>query len=559
MRNKIHSILSGIIILSMLLSGCSAVQSIQAIGKKTTISIVFGSEKQDWLNPLIDQFNKAGKKTAAGVTIEVQGSAMGSIEAVDGIIGGSIQPTVWSPASSVYIPVANAEWRKTHNTDLVGTDSKDLVLSPVVIAMWKPMAEALGYPQKPIGWEEITKLATSDKGWEQYNYPEWGAFKFGHTHPGYSNSGLVAMIAQVYAASGKQRGLSLDDLKDPMVRSFVQDVQSSIIHYGTSTGFFATKMFDMGPSYLSAAVLYENLVVSQEAKRLNGTSQQTPVVAIYPKEGTFWANHPYAILNAPWVTAEQKDAAAVFEAYLLDKPQQQAAMQLGFRPADPSVSLVAPLDADHGIDISQPKTILEIPSAPVIQAVSDLWKEVKKPVDVNVVIDVSGSMAGKKISSARDSVGQFVKMLDDRDQLGVITFSTTMKILTPLSPLGEKRADVERRVSGLIEGGDTSLYDTVAAAYKDMKDHGDPKHIRAVVVLTDGQDTVSQTDLQGVLDEIGTSSEEGGNAIKVFTIAYGSDADEGVLKKIAEPTGAQEYKGSPENIKQIYNDIATFF
>ena len=321
MRNKIHSILSGIIILSMLLSGCSAVQSIQAIGKKTTISIVFGSEKQDWLNPLIDQFNKAGKKTAAGVTIEVQGSAMGSIEAVDGIIGGSIQPTVWSPASSVYIPVANAEWRKTHNTDLVGTDSKDLVLSPVVIAMWKPMAEALGYPQKPIGWEEITKLATSDKGWEQYNYPEGGAFKFGHTHPGYSNSGLVAMIAQVYAASGKQRGLSLDDLKDPMVRSFVQDVQSSIIHYGTSTGFFATKMFDMGPSYLSAAVLYENLVVSQEAKRLNGTSQQTPVVAIYPKEGTFWANHPYAILNAPWVTAEQKDAAAV--SAMPDKIQDQ--------------------------------------------------------------------------------------------------------------------------------------------------------------------------------------------------------------------------------------------
>lgn len=54
----------------------------------------------------------------------------------------------------------------------------------------------------------------------------------------------------------------------------------------------------------------------------------------YTKEGTFWSNHPYIVLNAPSVTPEQKDAAGVFEAFLLAKPQQLRALETGFRPAD---------------------------------------------------------------------------------------------------------------------------------------------------------------------------------------------------------------------------------
>jgi Ca-activated chloride channel family protein len=66
---------------------------------------------------------------------------------------------------------------------------------------------------------------------------------------------------------------------------------------------------------------------------------------------------------------------------------------------------------------------LEVPSAGVIQAVQQLWKQVKKPVDVALVIDTSGSMQGEKINSARNSLVQFINLLDDRDQLQVLTFS----------------------------------------------------------------------------------------------------------------------------------------
>lgn len=555
---KIARFLSIVLTFLVLLTGCDNLLA-SISGKEVSVEVIYGSEKQDWLEPLIISFNESHQKTADGSLIKVTGKAMGSIESIEGILQGTLKPVVWSPASSLYIPVANSEWKKTHSEDLFSETPKDLVLSPVVIAMWRPMAEALGWPEKSLGWTDIASLAVSESGWEGLGYPEWGSFKFGHTHPGYSNSGLVSVIAQAYAGSSKQKDLTLEDLKSPKLKEFISQVQSSIIHYGTSTGFFATRMFEGGPSYLSASVLYENLVVAQEIKRINGTSNQLPVVAIYPREGTFWANHPYVILNTEWVTPNQKEAANIFEDFLLAKPQQQKAIEIGFRPADPSIALTSPLDDRHGIDIQQPKTVLEIPSAEVIEGVIDLWKQVKKPVDLVLAIDTSGSMAGDKIASARTSLMDFIKILDDRDRVQIITFSTKVHILTPLSEVGEKRADLIRRVGGIIEGGDTSLYDASIESITQLENGGDDKNIRAIVLLTDGQDTFSSTSFDEMLKRIGPKSKEGGNSIKLFTIGFGNDADKDVLKRMAEITGGKTFTSDPQTIQKIYSDIATFF
>jgi len=559
MKTRLYPVLALLIVLSLLLTACQGGGISILDGKKVVVSITYGSEKKEWLEPLVAEFNAANHKNADGTTIVVEATPMGSIESVNAILSGESQPVVWSPASSIYIPVANSEWRKTHADDLITGTPNDLVLSPVVIAIWKPMAEALGWPSKALGWADIGGLAASPDGWSAYGYPEWGSFKFGHTHPAYSNSGIVSIIAEAYAGVEKQRDLTLADLSTEKAAAFMTSVESSVIHYGTSTGFFAERMFERGPSYLSAAVLYENLIVAQESKRLAGSSTQLPVVAIYPKEGTFWSNHPYVVLNAPWVTAEQKEAAATFQAFLLDRPQQLKALELGFRPADPSIPLTTPLDTAHGVDINQPQTVLEIPTAEVIDGVQNLWKQTKKVVDLVVVMDTSGSMGGEKISAARSSLMQFIQLLDDRDRLQVIVFNTKSIVLSDLTPVGEKREKLINRVSGIIEEGGTRLYDTTLEAYQALEQDGDPKHIRAMVVLTDGQDTESNTTFQDFMSQIDSSGTEAGLSIKMFTIAFGSDADKDILKQMAEATGGKQYDSDPKTITKIYGDIATFF
>jgi Ca-activated chloride channel homolog len=557
-KQRIRVLVVILLLVSIALSGCNSTGMLP-VGKRVVVSINYGSEKEAWLVPLVEAYNSQRNKTSAGSVIVIEATPMGSIESGDAIVEGLIQPTVWSPASSAYVPVTNVKWRQAHGEDLVTETPKDLVLSPVVIAMWRPMAEVLGWPEKALGWSDIAELAVSDEGWAAYGYPEWGTFKFGHTAPNRSNSGIIAVIAEAYAGAGKQRGLTLADLQDEKVKRFMTDVESAVIHYGTSTGFFARRMFELGPSYLSAAVMYENLVAEQEAKRLSGQVSQLPVVAIYPKEGTFWSNHPYIILNAPWVTDEHREAAEMFRTFLLDRSQQLKSIEYGFRPADPAVPLTSPLDLRYGVDPQQPQTVLEVPEGEVVEGVLQLWRrEAKKPVDLVVVMDISGSMKGEKINAARTSLIEFINMLDDRDRLEVILFSNEIIMLSPLSNLGEKREDVLRRVAGVIEGGGTRLYDVIQFAYDELKVNGDPKHIRAIVVLTDGQDTASDLRLDGLIANIGNLS-EGGSATKVFTIAFGQNADKRVLQSISEATGAQQYDSDPKTIRTVYAEIATFF
>jgi Ca-activated chloride channel family protein len=525
------------------------------------VSIVYGSEKKAWLDDVVAAFNASGAQTASGKPIFVTATPMGSADSLNRIISGEIQPTVWSPASKILLPVANQRWGQANSgAQLVDPDAPQLVLSPVVIAMWEPMARTLGWPDTPIGWTEIADLAASGKTWADFGRPEWGPVQFGHTHPDYSNSGITSIIAIAYAATGKTRGLSVADVQQPSTAEFMQRIQSGVIHYGESTGFFGTQMFTRGPGYLSAAVLYENLVIeSRDRERYPNLS--LPVVAIYPREGTFWSDHPYAILNAPWVEAEEKEAAESFQRYLLDRPQQEKALSYGFRPADLNVPVAEPISAANGVDPQQPQTLLEVPSAEVTDAIRGIWGENKKRVDVMVVLDVSGSMEEEqRLEQAKSALQTFVGQLSDEDGFGLTIFSNEASVLSPLSPIGPKRQEMLDRIGGLVPNGGTRLLDSVREAYETLGQEDPGQRIRSVVVLTDGLDNRSAT----TADQLNTllGQDEEGRSIKVFTIAFGGDADTELLRGIATASGAKSYvpkPGEAGSIEQVYRDIATFF
>jgi Ca-activated chloride channel family protein len=474
-------------------------------------------------------------------------------------VNGQEQPAVWSPASSILIPVANQEWASRNNgDDLTVEDAPPpLVLSPVVIAMWEPMAQALGWPEEPIGWADIAEFASSNQTWEDFGHPEWGPFQFGHTHPDYSNSGITSILAMAYAATGQTSGLTVQDVQQPEVAEFVSDVQQGVIHYGRSTGFFGRQMFNRGPGYLSAAVLYENLVVEAYNEELY-PNLPMPVVAIYPEEGTFWSDHPYAILDGPWMTDDLKAAAELYRDFLLAEPQQQRALQYGFRPADINIPISAPITPANGVDPDQPQTLLEVPSADVTRAIRDLWGENKKRVEVQVVLDTSGSMnENGRLEGAKRALDSFIGQLSDQDQLGIITFSDGASVLTPMDELGPKREEVLQRVNGLFATGGTRLIDTVLEAYSELEEDPPGERIRAIVVLSDGEDTASNQSAQTLLNTL--QADESGQSIKVFTIAYGSGGDANLMSRIAEASGATSYTSEPEQIEQVYRDIATFF
>jgi Ca-activated chloride channel family protein len=557
-RNVIAALL---VIPLLLLSACkprtgTAPESNVSRADQLELTFTYGSEKEKWINDVTNEFNRGDHRTSSGKQIVVRTFPMGSGEAIDEILEGRRQPHIVSPASAAFIKLGNAQSQSKFGKDLIAS-TDNLVLSPVVIAMWKPMADALGWGKKPIGWSDILALARSQKGWAAYGYPQWGSFKFGHTHPQFSNSGLISLFAEVYAASGKTAGLTTADLSKPHTAEFLAGIEKSVVHYGSSTGFFGRQMFSSGPQYLSAAVLYENMVIESYSQN----NLPFPVVAIYPKEGTFWSDHPIGIVEREWVTPEHREAAKVYIQYLLQKPQQEKAISYGFRPGAVDVALAAPIDEAHGVDPKEPKTTLEVPSAPVIDAILSLWQQKKKAANVVLVMDTSGSMNDDhKIQNAREGARQLVALLSDGDRLSLLPFNSKITWASQNVPIKTGRDELSRTVDTLFAQGGTALYDSIDTAYQYLLGQnpgGESDSILSVVVLTDGEDTESKMHLNELMDHVRFDGEV--HKIHVFTIAYGKDARKDILGQIAQATQAKSYDGTPENIVDVFKDISTFF
>ena len=514
----------------------------------------YGSEKQKWIEDVNAAFNQSGAKTSGGKRITVTAIPKGSGECIDDLISGREHDDLISPASNIFTKLGNAQSRVSTGKDMIG-GTQNLVLSPVVIAIWKPMAEAIGGGKKPVGWVDILALARDKKGWSSYGYPQWGSFKFGHTHPAYSNSGILSLIAENYAAVGKVSGLTVADVESPKTRAFVNGIEDSMVHYGSSTGFFGRKLFDSGPEYLSAAVLYESMVVESYS---NEKSMPFPVVAIYPKEGTFWSDHPIGIVDRDWVTPDRREAAQAYINYLLAAQQQKKALAYGFRPGSPDVPVGAPIDADHGVDPKQPVTTLEVPSSEVINAIQHQWDtEEKKPADLALVLDTSGSMQDEqKMPNAKAGAKQLVSLLSDKDEFSLLSFNNTASWASTDQPLSTSRKPSIDAIDSLFAGGGTALYDAIDTAYQHLQQRP-ADHIRAIVVLTDGEDNRSNLHLEDLLSRIRADAET--HTIRIYTIAYGGDARRDVLEQIATATQGKSYTGDPKNIVEVFRDISTFF
>jgi len=530
----------------------------ERISAPLVLIIAYGSEKKTWLEEQSRKFEAGQPRLRSGRPIRVDARAMGSGEALQSIVAGDLKPHVFSPASNAYVSLLNRAWQSQEgHIAPLSPAGEPVVLSPLVIAMWKPMAEALGWPKKPLGWRDLLKINANPKGWGALGHPEWGAFKLGHTHPEFSNSGLLSVLAEAYAGAKKTRGLTTADLERKATRDFVAGVERTVVHYGKSTGFFADKMHERGPSYVSAAVLYENLVIESYALTREATF---PLVAVYPVEGTFWSDHPFATLDAPWVGPDEREAAQLFFAFLKAKPQQERALALGFRPADTAIPMDAPIDAEHGVDPKQPQTLLEIPDTATLEGLLGLWRESKKAADVVFVFDKSGSMNGKPLTEAKAGAKAFLAALGERDEMTLVLFDST--IYPPYGPLpltAANRITLQSRIDGIIANGGTALYEATANAYALASERARayPNQIHAVVVMTDGKDESSKLTLDALLR--GLDVEGGGAPVKVFTIAYGKQVEGDVLGRIAEAAQGTTVRGSVDTIVQVYRDMASFF
>lgn len=566
-----------------------------------TVDAAVSSEKIELLTDLAERFNDSEQATVDGecVFVEVRSVSSGAAttalaEGWDPDVDGP-RPVIWSPAASSWGAILNQRLADEGQEPMASEDPTPFMLTPLVIAMPEPMAEALGYPETPIGWSDILELSRSDTGWAEYGHPEWGEFRLGKTNPNFSTSGLSALIAQTYAATGKTDGLSAEDLANPQVVQYGSDIESAVVHYGDITMTFLNNWFradrrGTALTYASAVAVEEKSVIDYNNGNPDGVLSQgeepreprTPLVAIYPEEGTLYSDNPIYVLDADWVSPQQREAAQAFSDFVQTPENQERVLEFGFRPGNPEVALDEPITAANGVDPDQPATLLEVPSGQVMVDLLDTWATQRKGARVLMVLDVSGSMGEPadpddpngptKLDLAKQAV---VEGLDDfkaEDLVGLRIFTTddsgtpVVEDLSPIAPIGANRESLVNRVNSLIPRAGTPLYQVTQESYDEMLADYDPALINAVIVLTDGQnDDGTPTDdaeqFEELLADVSESSNgETARPVRIFTLAYGAGTDPAELRQIAEASNATAYQATDATtIDQVFAAVVSNF
>ncbi len=344
-----------------------------------TLNFVYSTEKADWMSKVISDFN-ASNTQVAGKLIQVAANSGGSVELKDSILNGSIKPAAWSPASFLELNQLDAAWKKAHGTEIIYTAgdfiTKSLLFSPLVFGVWKERAQILLRKYGSIDWQSISQAIALQSWSDIGGQSDWGQVKLGQTRPDQSNSGLLSITLQAYSFYKTQRGLTVNQIRDNAFLKYFQSLEGAVQLFGRSSGtYLQNEVIVHGPAAYDIIPIYENLILTneQEAK-----SRWTTLVPFYPALNII-SDHPFAILNASWVSDEDKQASKAFRDFLLADASQRKALQSGFRPTNPNIKISDKVTGNPFLnqpsDVKIPAEILNLAQPPSGDVVDELLKQ----------------------------------------------------------------------------------------------------------------------------------------------------------------------------------------
>jgi Ca-activated chloride channel family protein len=182
------------------------------------------------------------------------------------------------------------------------------------------------------------------------------------------------------------------------------------------------------------------------------------------------------------------------------------------------------------------------------------------PIALSLLMDTSASME-TRLQIAQEAAIGFAKKLRSQDLAQVVDFDSRVEITQDFT---NNVADLERAIRATSAGGSTSLHNAIYISLKELAKikakSADEVRRRAIIVLSDGEDTSILVSYEEVLD-LAKRSETAlytiGLQPKEAPSSKGFREAEFVLRQLAQETGGRSFFISRiEELKDIYGQIA---
>lgn len=248
-----------------------------------------------------------------------------------------------------------------------------------------------------------------------------------------------------------------------------------------------------------------------------------------------------------WVikaTAFHREGLTVTDQIILRKVIINYAVQVN-RVILYSTALSTKDNKKYVLDLQKSDMVLE--EEGVKQDIIDFYRE-ERPVTLAVVSDSSGSMQAA-MPIVHNAASRFIDTLGAEDKALVIDFDDKVYLLQDVTA---SKNDLRQALTSTNALGGTALYDALYASYRKLKNIDGRK---AIILLSDGDDTASKFSFRRVLDEAKI------NDIIIYAIGLGTgflDVDlRRVLKSLSEETGGRAYfPDKPEELEAVYREIS---
>jgi len=172
----------------------------------------------------------------------------------------------------------------------------------------------------------------------------------------------------------------------------------------------------------------------------------------------------------------------------------------------------------------------------------------QKPIDVAMALDGSGSMSSTDKANVKTAANTFVNLMSTNDRGAVIGFASTVDVKQSLT---SNKASLHSAINVYDQGigSMTSLHDAIIVSVDKVKSSS---NVRAVIVMTDGEDTYSNNTMMDAIDHANVYG------VPVYTVGIGS-VDQTVLQQIAAQTGGKYYYApSSSDLAAIYTELSQY-
>ena len=171
------------------------------------------------------------------------------------------------------------------------------------------------------------------------------------------------------------------------------------------------------------------------------------------------------------------------------------------------------------------------------------------PLNLSVVLDRSGSMAGEKLAAARDAAAMLIQRLHPDDVVSVVAYDDDVTTIAEPAT-GKTQASLPKLVKNIEPGGSTNLSGGWLRARELVARGKRDGGVNRIMLLTDGLANCGITDSAQLLGLCRTAC---GAGITTTTIGFGADYDEKLLRGMADAGGASTwYIERPDQAPDVF-------